>query len=265
MDHSRSCMVILSGGQDSTTTLFWAKQHFDEVHAVTFDYGQKHHREIECAQIVADMAGVASHEIAHVGNILSGRSPLTNPTESLEQYNNYEEMDDIIGERVELTFVPMRNALFITLAANRAICKDIRNLVTGVCQADNANYPDCRAMFISASEVYASMALGLDKANMGPLFKIHTPLMMLSKAESIQLAQTIPGAFEALAYTHTAYDGQYPPIGHDHATILRAHGFEEAGVPDPLVVRAYQEGLMDLPVTSNYDSIRSMAMSRMVP
>jgi 7-cyano-7-deazaguanine synthase len=243
-------LVVLSGGQDSTTCLFLARGRFDEVHAVTFDYCQRHARELEAAVIVADMARVASHEMVRVGPILAGRSPLTDPAEQLEQYDDHDSMAAIIGDRVELTFVPMRNALFLTLAANRAICRDVTDVVTGVCEADNANYPDCRASFIRAQERAVNEALGIDT------FRIHAPLMGLSKADSVRLAVDTPGAYPALAYSHTAYDGQYPPVGRDHATVLRAHGFEQAGVPDPLVARAVLEGLMPAPPTANYDAMR---------
>ena len=243
-------LVVLSGGQDSTTCLFWAKQTFDVVHAVTFDYNQRHRREIQAAERVATMARIAGHEIVTLGPILKGRSPLTNSDEKLETYTDYQSMDKIIGDRVELTFVPMRNALFLTIAANRAIVLDCHNLVTGVCQQDNANYPDCRAEFIDAQEQTINKALGLVRD-----FQIHTPLMNMSKAESIGLAQSLLGCMEALAYSHTAYDGGYPPTSKDHASTLRAQGFLEAGAPDPLVVRAFREGLMKLPTTPNYRSV----------
>lgn len=249
-------LVILSGGQDSTTCLFWAKQTFAEVHAITFDYGQKHRIELDAARRVAAMADVASHEIVYVPGLLHGRSPLLDPSQRLETYADFDSMDKTIGDRVELTFVPMRNLLFLALAANRAICAEIRDLVTGVCQADNANYPDCRLTFVTKAQEAINSALGLDRRGMGPQFAIHTPLMDLSKAESIALAETLPGCMEALAYSHTAYDGAYPPTGKDHASVLRAHGFEEAGLPDPLVVRAWREGAMSLPHTRNYDRLR---------
>jgi 7-cyano-7-deazaguanine synthase len=242
-------MVVLSGGQDSTTCLYWAKKNFDEVHAITFDYGQKHSRELEAAATVAEMAEVTSWHLVHVPAILKGRSPLTNPKVELEQYKDFEEMDQIIGDRVEKTFVPMRNAFFLTIAANYALELDCFDLVTGVCQQDNANYPDCRQSFIDSQQHTINKALGIKN------FTIHTPLMFLSKAASIQLAKTLDGCMDALAYSHTAYDGQYPPVGKDHATLLRAQGFLEANTPDPLIVRAWREGLMELPTTSNYEGL----------
>lgn len=239
-------LVVLSGGQDSTTTLFWAlQQGYDEVRAVTFDYNQRHQIEINAARTVAKMAGVP-HQIVELGPILEGKSPLTNPKEKLETYTDYQSMDKIIGDRVELTFVPMRNALFLVLAANRAAVLGFDRLITGVCQQDNANYPDCRRVFIDDMETAINSALG------SQAIQIVTPLMDLSKAQSVALALTLPGCIEALAYSHTAYDGNYPPTGQDHASTLRAQGFLEAGVPDPLVVRAWREGLMELPATTNY-------------
>jgi len=251
---ANKALVVLSGGQDSTTCLFWAKEYFDEVHAVTFDYNQRHSREIQAARDVAKIAEVASHEVVVLGPILNGTSPLTSPSETLGLYTDYDSMASIIGDRVEKTFVPLRNALFLTLAANRAVCLGTTHLVTGVCQADNANYPDCRADFVAAQAAAIEQALGIAS------FDIHAPLMDLSKAESIDLAMKLGPqvvvdntlAYTALAWSHTAYDGQYPPVGKDHASILRAYGFEQAGVPDPLVVRAVNDGLMWVPTTANY-------------
>lgn len=232
-------LVIFSGGQDSTTCLYWAKGEFDEVHALTFDYGQRHQREIDAALKIASMAGVKSHEVLQLGPILNGRSPLTNPAEKLETYADFPSMDRIIGNRVELTFVPMRNALFLTLAANRAVCLDCYDMVTGVCEADNANYPDCRLSFISAQAETIREALGIDR------FTIHTPLMRRTKDQTIALARELgPACMAALGYSHTCYAGVYPPCGICHACVLRAEGFRVAGVDDPLVARAKREGAL---------------------
>jgi len=247
-------LVVLSGGQDSTTCLFWAKRHYNEIHAITFNYGQRHAIEINAARSVGILAGVASHEFVDVPNCLISKSPLTSNSE-LEKYENAEQMDAAIGNRRELTFVPMRNALFLTIAANRAEALGIPHIVTGVCQMDNANYDDCRATFIDATTEYINYALGHDHRGTNPIY-IQTPLMTLSKAETVKVAYEMPDCWEALAFTHTSYDGKYPPTDMNHANVLRAQGFEEAGLPDPLVVRAWKEGLMELPETSNYDSYR---------
>lgn len=247
---SSKALVVLSGGQDSTTCLFWAlNQGFDEVHAVTFDYNQRHSAEIEAATKVAQFAGVTSHEIVTLGPILKGTSPLVSD-EELEQYDHH----SVLPGGLEKTFVPMRNQLFLTIAANRAYVLGIRNLVAGVCQEDFGGYPDCRSVFIDALE--RACNLGTFTGQDGALGKlcIHTPLMNLTKAESVDLARRLPGCYHALAWSHTAYDGQYPPVGSDHATLLRQKGFEEAGLPDPLVVRAWLEGLVaEWPEGENYE------------
>lgn len=245
-------LVILSGGQDSTTCLFWAIKNFDEVSAVTYNYGQRHARELEAAAKVADMAGVKDHVIVDIGSILQGSSPLV----SQAQLEQYPDMYSLPGG-LEKTFVPGRNMLFLTLAANHAYARGITNLVTGVCEEDYGGYPDCRQDFITRAQEALSYGLAYDDNDPFALLKIHTPLMNLNKAATVWLAKNLgQDCFDALAYTHTAYDGAYPPLGNDHATLLRAKGFLEANLPDPLVLRAYEEGLMELPETSNYDSVR---------
>jgi len=242
-------LVVLSGGQDSTTCLYWALNQSFDVHAVSFKYGQLHEREIDCAREIAMRAGVADHEIVDLGDgILAGTSPLVNKSSDLEQYDDFNSLPG----GLEKTFVPLRNQLFLTVAANRAYVKGINNLVTGVCQEDFGGYPDCRRVFIDAMETACSVGSFTGRDGAPPALTIHTPLMFLTKKETVEMAMRIPGCYKALAYTHTAYDGKYPPLGGDHATLLRAKGFYEAGVPDPLVLRAHEEGLMDLPSTDNY-------------
>lgn len=250
MKKPTKALVILSGGQDSTTTLFWAKTKYDEVHAITFDYGQRHVLELEAAKRVAELAGVASHKFIVVPGILESTSPLLSEA-SLETYENAAQMEEIIGDRVELTFVPMRNMFFFTVAMNRAVALDCRDLVTGICQEDNANYPDCREVFRASFEDTANSALGTSD------FRILAPLMYLTKSDTVKLSHSLPGCWEALAYSHTSYDGKYPPTDGNHANVLRAYGFEQAGLPDPLVLRAVAEGVMQVPSTSNYDTYRT--------
>jgi 7-cyano-7-deazaguanine synthase len=259
---SRKALVILSGGQDSTTCLGWALANYEEVGCVTFDYGQKHVREIVAAEDVVKYfrkhtGKPIPHEVVYfLPGVLAGTSPLTNPAEALETYADHDSMAVIIGDRVEKTFVPMRNSLFLVVAANRAVVGDYDVLVTGVCQSDNANYPDCTASFIKYMRDTINTGLGNtlspDGDAKGYPLEIETPLMDMTKPETVRLALSLPNTYGALAFSHTAYDGTYPPTSKDHASVLRAHGFEQADRPDPLVLRAVWEGLMPLPATANY-------------
>lgn len=255
-------LVVLSGGQDSTTCLYSALHTFDEVHAITFDYGQRHRIELDAAAFIAkhaevnvpgslDIGGyrkVASHEVIKLGDhILKSTSPLVSHNE-LEQYASHQ----VLPGGVEKTFVPMRNQLFLTIAANRAYALGCKIVVTGVCQEDFGGYPDCRQTFIDAFKMATALGSFNDGLGDPQALQIYTPLMNLTKAQSVAMAINLPGCYGMLAFSHTSYDGQFPPVGKDHATLLRAKGFEEADIPDPLVLRAYKLGIMALPNTLNY-------------
>jgi 7-cyano-7-deazaguanine synthase len=247
-------LVVLSGGQDSTTCLYIAKKLYSEVHAISFNYGQRNFIELAAAEFISKTADVKSYEVINIKDILVSSSPLIS-NNSLETYQNYEEMDKIIGARQELTFVPMRNAFFLTIAANRAEVLDIKNIFSGLRQFHNENYDDCRQIFVDNAEQYINTALGHDHRGTEAI-KLHNPLMDVSKAESVNIAHDLPGCWEALAYSHTGYDGVFPPTDMNRANVLRAQGFEEARYPDPLVVRAWYLNLMTLPDTHNYDLLR---------
>lgn len=232
---TKAAIVVLSGGQDSTTCLYLARDMFDVVHAVTFDYGQSHIIEIASARKIANMAGVASHEVVQLGSVLASSSPLVDRSAKLETYADFETMDRTIGDRVELTFVPMRNLLFLAIAANRAVCHGARAIVVGISAADNANYPDCREVFADAMERVCNTAIGAERS---PKLSIVAPLLDTDKAETVRLAARLPGCMDALAWSHTCYAGVFPPCGCCHACVLRAHGFAKAGIHDPLLQRA---------------------------
>ena len=244
-------LVVLSGGQDSTTCLAWARNRFDEVHALTINYGQRHTIEIAGAKMVGILGQLDSHEILTLpAGILEGTSPLTDPNQPVPQYTSQDEVPDGVAK----TFVPLRNQFFLTLAANRAFVLGCTHLVTGVCQTDYSGYPDCRQEFVdSLAETINKGTFTGEDWLLGEL-TIHTPLMNLTKAESVDLA-IAEGAYGMLAYSHTAYDGSYPPAGTDAASLLRAKGFEEADIPDPLILRAWINGLTDLPETKNYSKV----------
>ena len=257
---TRKALVVLSGGQDSTTCLFWAVNEFgaENVAAISFDYGQRHDIELTAAANVASLAclPVGAHQIVDVRGLLHSTSPLTSANQ-LDRYESFEAMEKEVGTRVEKTFVPMRNTLFLTIAANRAVALGCRYIVTGICQGDNANYPDCTNAFRRRLQDSFNESLFGGRVNRRQELIIEAPLMFRSKAQTVELALSLPGCMDALAYSHTSYDGKYPPTDPNHSNLLRAKGFEEAGVPDPLVLRAHKEGLMQLPETSNYDIIRA--------
>ncbi|QDB70842.1 7-cyano-7-deazaguanine synthase [Pseudomonas virus PBPA162] len=254
----KKALVVLSGGQDSTTCLFDAVRKFGKkaVHCIAFDYGQRHAIELQSARTVAVIAGVELEEI-DVQGILHSTSPLTSDTPP-DQYESFHQMEEVVGDKVEKTFVPMRNSLFLTIAANRAVELGCTTVVTGVCGQDNANYPDCTEEFIKKIESSINQSLGLIYRNGAVTttderyIHISTPLMHMSKAQSVAFAMGIPGCMKALAYSHTSYDGEYPPVKHNHSNLLRAQGFIEALLPDPLVLRGWLDGLMQLPGTVNY-------------
>src|SRR5712692_2336012 len=158
-------VCLTSGGQDSTTCLFWAKQHFDPILALAFDYGQRHRIELEAARVVCDLAGVPLtvlplmilHDLG--GSALLGNSDIIQASGGRDGLPN--------------TFVPGRNLLFLTVAAAFAYQRDIHHLIIGACETDYSGYPDCREQTMLALE--KTLHLGLDYA-----VQIHTPLMHLA-------------------------------------------------------------------------------------
>ena len=144
----KHALVILSGGQDSVTCLFWAMSMGYKCSAITFDYGQLHNIEIESAKKIASLAEVENHEILSLGPLFSGESPLTNKEIPLEQFSKLEDF----STGIQKTFVPGRNLLFLSIAANKAYSMNIDTMITGICQEDFGGYPDCREKFIKSLE-----------------------------------------------------------------------------------------------------------------
>ena len=224
-----SALVIFSGGQDSTTCLYWAKSKWSKIHTVTFDYGQKHSIELKSARKICELANV-NFDLVRISDILRSTSPLTDSSQELDKYDSIEEFKD----GVQPTFVPGRNILFLTIAANIALHHGCTEIVLGVCEADFAGYYDCRQDFIDAMQQALNQGIfGKDSG-----LTLHTPLMQLTKSETASLAAELGGdCLNALAYSHTCYDGVFPPCGKCHACLLRARGFAEAGIIDPLFER----------------------------
>ena len=215
-------LVVLSGGQDSTTCLYWAIDRFglDAVDTLTFDYGQRHRIELDSAAKIASFAGVPGRCLPIDTFAALGGDALTDP--DIDVANEAESETGLPN-----TFVPGRNLVFLTYAAAYAYQRNIRHLVTGVAQTDYSGYPDCREGTITALQ--DALRLGMESG-----VTIHTPLMHLSKKETVELARDL-GALPAMAFTHTCYKGERPPCGTCAACELRAKGFAEAGVTDPLL------------------------------
>ena len=222
-DDSRA-LVVLSGGQDSTTCLYWAIDRYGagNVASVTFDYGQRHRIELDCALRVAAHAGVPSKILPIDTFAALGGDALTDSEIDVQRDL------DTSGE-LPNTFVPGRNLVFLTFAAAYAYQSGIGNLVTGVAQTDYSGYPDCREATLKSLQQTIRLGMEFDVS-------IHTPLMQLSKKETVELARDL-GALPAMALTHTCYNGERPPCGECPACVLRARGFAEAGVRDPLLTQ----------------------------
>jgi 7-cyano-7-deazaguanine synthase len=223
---SDRAVVLLSGGQDSTTCLFWARARWPALHAVSLDYGQAHASELQAAAAVAARAGCASHVVLGVQAFAQlADSSLTGGAQRDGWEGRY--VDE--GAALPSSYVPGRNLLMLTLAAARAAQVGAHDVVTGVCQTDYSGYPDCRGEFVDAAQRAAELAL---PASCRPL-RVHAPLLSLTKAETVRLAAAIPGCMEALSLTVTCYRGLRPGCGSCPACALRARGFAEAGVTDP--------------------------------
>lgn len=218
--NSEKSVVLFSGGQDSTTCLFWAKEKFSEVIALNILYGQRHAIERESARKIADLAEVELIELEMDVFSKINDSALINKELNVSSAHGK-------NSNLPASFVPGRNIMLLTVAASFAYSRDITNIVTGVCQTDYSGYPDCRDKTIKALEL--ALSLGMDKD-----FQIHTPLMWKTKAETVNMAADLKGCFDALALSHTCYNGQYPPCGECPACKIRARGFDEAGLTDPI-------------------------------
>ena len=210
---NQDAIVLFSGGQDSTTCLYWAKREFRNVQALCFTYVQRHLQEVENARRLAKMADV---EFVHLDtSVISQLAPnsLTNKDILMDK-----EMPD---NSYPNTFVPGRNLLFLTFAATVAYAREIRHIVTGVSEADYSGYPDCRDTFIKSANT--TLNLAMDKQ-----FIIHTPLMWRTKKEVWQLADEL-GVFDLVKNeTLTCYNGvQANGCGECPACIIRNKGLEE--------------------------------------
>ena len=177
-------VVVFSGGQDSTTCLFWAIEQFAEVEAVTFNYNQRHKLEIDCAAEIAKELGI-KHTVLDM-SLLNQLAP--NALTRTDMEITHEE------GKLPSTFVDGRNLLFLSFAAVLAKQVGARHIVTGVCETDFSGYPDCRDVFVKSLNVTLNLSMDYP-------FVIHTPLMWIDKAETWKLSDEL-GAFEFVREKH---------------------------------------------------------------
>jgi 7-cyano-7-deazaguanine synthase len=220
-------VVLLSGGLDSYTAAAIAKAQRFSLYALTVHYGQRHAREIESARSVARALGVERHLELDVDLRPIGGSSLTADVAVPRDR-------DLQGTDIPSTYVPARNTIFLSLALGWAEVLGAHDIVIGVNALDYSGYPDCRPEFVAAFERLAQLATreGVE----GARFRVHTPLITLSKADIIRRGLDL-----GLDYglTHSCYDPETggAPCGRCDSCVLRARGFREAGVPDPVLLR----------------------------
>lgn len=215
MNNRKKAVVVLSGGQDSTTCLFWAIKRFgkENVSAVGFDYGQRHKTELECAKEICAEAGIEYEVIP---------TPIINQLSANALTRDDIEVDEEKPEGAPPnTFVEGRNLLFLSYAAIYAKTHGATELVTGVCETDFSGYPDCRDMFVKSLNVTLNLAMDYN-------FVIHTPLMWLNKAPTWKLAGDLGVMDIVYNKTLTCYNGvKGQGCGHCPACTLRRKGYEE--------------------------------------
>ena len=220
---SAQCIVLLSGGLDSTTVLAIANQTFT-IHALSFDYGQRHKFELESAQNIATHFHVHNHKIITIDLAQFGQSALTDNIEVPKNAN--------IEEGIPITYVPARNTIFLSYALAYAEVNEIYDIFIGVNALDYSGYPDCRPEYIDAFQKMGRLATksGVEESEK---LHIHTPLIDLKKSQIITQGIELGVDY---SLTHSCYDplDKGKPCGRCDACLLRIKGFAEAGTTDPL-------------------------------
>jgi 7-cyano-7-deazaguanine synthase len=205
-------LVVFSGGQDSTTCLFWALEQFREVEAVTFNYNQRHSLEIECAKNITNELGLRHHILDMA--LLNQLAPSALTRDDIE-------VKDGEDGGLPSSFVPGRNLVFLSFAGILANQIGAKHIVTGVCETDFSGYPDCRDIFVKSLNV--TLNLSMDSQ-----FVIHTPLMWLNKEETWKLADELNALDFVREKTLTCYNGVIADgCGECPACKLRKRGLED--------------------------------------
>ncbi|RLS75263.1 MAG: 7-cyano-7-deazaguanine synthase QueC [Planctomycetota bacterium] len=226
MLHKKKAVVLVSGGLDSATTLAIAKSEGFDIYAISFDYGQRHHFELEAARRVCESQGVSELVVFKVDTSIFRGSALTN---DIPVPHNRDESQ--MADGIPVTYVPARNTIFLSVGLGLAESVGANDLFIGVNAVDYSGYPDCRPEFIKAFEDMANLAT---KAGVeGQRLNVHTPLILLTKAEIIQRGVALGVDY---GLTHSCYDPlpDGTSCGECDSCQLRLRGFREAGCADPI-------------------------------
>lgn len=218
-------VVLLSGGLDSSTVLYQATSDGCECYAISFDYQQRHQRELEAAKAIAHSAGVVEHQLVNFDLNAWGGSALTDEALDIPTQRSLGEM----SQNIPITYVPARNTIFLSFALAYAEARDAGRVYLGVNALDYSGYPDCRPDYIQAmQEVFR---LGTKQGREGDAIAIVTPLIELKKTEIIQLGNQLGVPWEQ---TWSCYAGNETACGVCDACRLRLAAFAELGLQDPL-------------------------------
>ena len=215
-------IVLLSGGLDSATVLALMRRDGFAVHALSFDYGQRHKEELHYAALLAQSMGAASHRVLRIDLAAFGGSALTDPQLSVPETG--------LAPGIPITYVPARNTVFLSLALALAEVLGARDIFLGVNSQDYSGYPDCRPEFVQAFEALAQVATRLGDEARGP--RIHAPLQFLNKSEIIRLGSRL-GVDYGMTRSCYQLDAEGRSCGRCDSCRLRREGFQKAGIADP--------------------------------
>jgi 7-cyano-7-deazaguanine synthase len=221
----KKAVVLLSGGLDSTTVLAIAHHEGFEIHTLSFDYGQRHQREVDAAKTVARNYGVEQQQTIKIDLRAFGGSALT--ADIAVPHNR---ADSQISHDIPITYVPARNTIFLSFALAYAEVVGANDIFIGINAIDYSGYPDCRPAFLKAYEQMANLATKAAVQD-GHVFRFHAPLLQMTKAEIIRIGTKLGVPYEL---TSSCYEGGEAACGTCDSCLLRLNGFAEAGRKDPI-------------------------------
>lgn len=234
----KKALLIYSGGLDSTTCLFWALDNFDEVHTLTFSYNQRHIIEVQYSYETLKIAEKIKRKSVHrhyfdIDLSKIGGSALTDISINLPKQRNEQEM----SSEIPSTYVPFRNGIFLSIAGALAEKNSISNIIGGWNIVDYSGYPDCREEFLKSFE--KTLNYGTKAGITGNKFSISAPLLKMKKSQIIKFGKKHAADY---SYSYSCYSGDKIPCGDCDACILRAKGFQEAGIEDDFLKRIENTG-----------------------